>query len=109
MRITIFCATRSTRISIMQRNIRFDIPTTASFLGATASLGTAAHAHAASPAASEADLAPVTVSGLRPLLHDKLAGDLQSTPQSVTVVTSALMSSQADNRLEDALRTVPGI
>ncbi len=54
-------------------------------------------------------LTQVTVSGVRPLLHDKLSEDLQSTPQSITVVTSQLMSSRADSRLEDALRNVPGI
>jgi catecholate siderophore receptor len=54
-------------------------------------------------------LSPVTVTGVRTLLHDKLSEDLQSTPQSITVVTNQLMTSQADNRLQDALKNVPGI
>lgn len=54
-------------------------------------------------------LGEVTVTGVRPLLHDKLAEDLQNTPQSISIVTDQLMSSQGDNRLEDALRNVPGI
>jgi catecholate siderophore receptor len=64
------------------------------------------------PAASNDDdrkLQEVTVSGVRPLLHDKLPQDLQDTPQSITVVTERLMSEQAATRLEDALRNVPGI
>jgi len=51
----------------------------------------------------------VTVTGVRPLLHDKLSQDEQNTPQSITVVSSELISAQGDTRLEDALRNVPGI
>jgi catecholate siderophore receptor len=51
----------------------------------------------------------VIVTGVRPLLHDKLSEDAQSTPQSITVVTNQLIASQADTRLEDALKNVPGI
>jgi catecholate siderophore receptor len=54
-------------------------------------------------------LQEVTVSGVRPLLHDKLPQDLLDTPQSITVVTQQLMSEQAVTRLEDALKNVPGI
>jgi catecholate siderophore receptor len=54
-------------------------------------------------------LQEVTVSGVRPLLHDKLPQDLQDTPQSITVVSQQLMSEQAVTRLEDALKNVPGI
>ena len=54
-------------------------------------------------------LTQVIVTGVRSLLHDKLSEDAQSTPQSITVVTNQLMASQADNRLEDALKNVPGI
>jgi catecholate siderophore receptor len=64
------------------------------------------------PAASNDDdrkLQEVTVSGVRPLLHDKLPQDLQDIPQSITVVTERLMSEQAATRLEDALKNVPGI
>jgi catecholate siderophore receptor len=64
------------------------------------------------PAASNDDdrkLQEVTVSGVRPLLHDQLPQDLQDTPQSITVVGERLMSAQAATRLEDALKNVPGI
>ena len=87
----------------------------------------AAHAAAASSAAalpqpsaapSESDdsaagdgtaLSQVTVSGVRTLLHDKLAESEQNAPQSITVVTKQLMASQGTANLEDALRNVPGI
>jgi catecholate siderophore receptor len=55
------------------------------------------------------ELDEVTVRGIRPLIDDKLSGDLQNTPQTVTVVTSELMSAQASTRLEEALKNVPGI
>jgi catecholate siderophore receptor len=58
---------------------------------------------------SPSALTQVIVTGVRPLLHDKLSEDQQSTPQSITVVTHQLMASQADNRLEDALKNIPGI
>ena len=63
------------------------------------------------PLADDADkkLQEVTVSGVRPLLRDKLPQDLQDTPQSVTVVSEQLMTDQAATRLEDALKNVPGI
>ena len=66
----------------------------------------------ADPAASNDDdrsLQEVTVSGVGPLLHDKLPQDLQDTPQSITVVSQRLMSEQAVTRLTDALKNVPGI
>ena len=59
----------------------------------------------------ERKLQQVTVTGVRPLLHDKLPQDLQDlqdTPQSITVVTGQLMGEQAVTRLEDALQNVPG-
>jgi catecholate siderophore receptor len=83
---------------------------------------TAAHAAGASsaaalapqPAAQDSDdssgqLSEVTVSGVRTLLHDKLAQSQQNAPQSITVVTSRLMAAQGTTNLEDALRNVPGI
>jgi catecholate siderophore receptor len=69
-------------------------------------------AAAADHAASNDDdrsLQEVTVSGVRPLLHNKLPQDLQDTPQSITVVSQRLMSEQAVTRLTDALKNVPGI
>jgi catecholate siderophore receptor len=51
----------------------------------------------------------VVVSGLRPLLGDKLPLTLQNAPQSVNVVTARLMQAQGATRLEDALKNVPGI
>ena len=62
-------------------------------------------------AADDADrnLREVTVTGVRPLLTDKLPQDLQDTPQSITVVSEQLISAQGATRLEDALKNVPGI
>ena len=54
-------------------------------------------------------LQQVTVTGVRPLVHDKLAEDEQDTPQSITVVSERLMTAQSATRLEDALQNVPGI
>ncbi|MGH8202555.1 MAG: TonB-dependent receptor [Steroidobacteraceae bacterium] len=54
-------------------------------------------------------LSQVVVSGVRTLLHDKLAESEQNAPQSITVVSNRLMSAQATTNLEDALRNVPGI
>jgi catecholate siderophore receptor len=56
-----------------------------------------------------ANLDQIVVSGVRPLLDDKLPVDLQDIPQSVTVVSGEVMSAQAVTRLEDALKNVPGI
>ena len=74
----------------------------------------AAHAEitasdAAGTDASGDKLDQVVVKGVRPLIDDKLAGSTQNVPQSVTVVSSELMSAQANTRLEDALKNVPGI
>jgi catecholate siderophore receptor len=58
---------------------------------------------------SAGELEQLTVTGLRPLLDDKLPGDLQNVPQSVTVVSKELMTAEANTRLADALKNVPGI
>ncbi len=63
----------------------------------------------ASDTGAAGELDPVVVSGVRPLLDDRLPGGLQNTPQSVTVVSNELMQAQAATRLEDALKNVPGI
>jgi len=55
------------------------------------------------------NLEPVVVNGVRSLLSDKLPGELQNIPKSVTVVSADLMAAQASTRLEDALKNVPGI
>lgn len=51
----------------------------------------------------------VVVSGLRPLMGDKIPLSRQDVPQSVDVIPKALMQQQAVTRLEDALRNVPGV
>jgi porin len=61
------------------------------------------------PAGDGNELSQVTVSGVRTLLHDKLAESEQNAPQSITVVTGRLMADQGTTGLEDALRNVPGI
>ena len=66
-------------------------------------------AGAPAPAPDPKPLSQITVSGVRPLLHDKLAESEQNAPQSITVVTRRLMAAQGTASLEDALRNVPGI
>jgi catecholate siderophore receptor len=84
-------------------------------LCASTVLGSPAHGDtAASPAtANDADgdenIEEVRVTGVRSLLRDKMGGTELNTPQSVTVLNSELITSQAATRLEDALRNVPGI
>ena len=60
----------------------------------------AAHADMAASESAATDassdkLEQVVVKGVRPLIDDKLAGSTQNVPQSVTVVSSELMSAQA--------------
>ncbi len=55
------------------------------------------------------DLTEVVVTGVRPLLGDKIPLSIQDTPQSVDVVSPKLLREQAATRLQDALRNVPGI
>jgi catecholate siderophore receptor len=71
----------------------------------------AATAQAQPADASEAapQVAAVTVSGVRSLLGDKIPLDLQDTPQSVNLIPQSLIQDQADHRLEDALKNVPGV
>ena len=68
-----------------------------------------AAAESTESARTDGTLDAVVVQGVRPLINDKLPGDLQNTPQSVTVVPAELMTAQANTRLEDALKNVPGI
>ena len=70
----------------------------------------------ADPNAAPATMAPVTVTGTRPSEDfvkpnsslDRV-GDLRDTPQSVTVITKALMQSQGSTSLTSAISRVPGI
>lgn len=85
-----------------------------SLLGMTAARADAAAVGAAATDAPPSDpstdqLQEVTVTGVRSLLHDKLAEDEQSAPQSISIIGQELIEQQADTRLEDALRNVPGI
>jgi len=59
--------------------------------------------------APQTGVSEVVVTGVRPLLGDKLPKTLQNTPQTVTVIPKALMEEQGATRLEDALRNVPGV
>jgi catecholate siderophore receptor len=70
----------------------------------------------ADPNAAPATLAPVTVTGTRPSEdfakpNSSLGrvGDLRDTPQSVTVITKALMQSQGSTSLTSAISRVPGV
>jgi catecholate siderophore receptor len=56
-----------------------------------------------------ADSKDIIVTGVRPLLGDKLPLRLQDTPQSINIVPQRLIQEQAVTRLEDALKNVPGI
>ncbi len=60
-------------------------------------------------AASSTSVSQVVVTGLRPLLGDKIPLTVQDTPQSVNVVPEQLIKDQAVTRLEDALKNVPGV
>jgi catecholate siderophore receptor len=60
----------------------------------------------ADPATSVGGL---VVTGLRPLLGDKIPLTIQDTPQSVNLVPQKLIQEQSDTRLEDALKNVPGV
>jgi catecholate siderophore receptor len=51
----------------------------------------------------------VIVTGLRPLLGDKIPLTVKDTPQSVNVVPQRLLEEQSTTRLEDALKNVPGV
>jgi catecholate siderophore receptor len=78
-------------------------------LGAPA-LAQASEADSASaPDDSKTGLSEVVVTGIRPLLGDKVPLKIQDTPQSVNVVPQQLLQAQAATRLEDALRNVPGV
>jgi catecholate siderophore receptor len=59
--------------------------------------------------ADAASVADVVVTGVRPLLGDKIPLAVKDTPQSVNVVPLPLLQSQGVTRLEDALKNVPGI
>jgi catecholate siderophore receptor len=80
-----------------------------SFVGMATAHAESAPAVDADSQNSGGDLEQVTVNGVRPLLDDKLPGDLQDVPQSVTVVSKDLMTAEANTRLADALKNVPGI
>ncbi|HEX4180206.1 MAG TPA: TonB-dependent siderophore receptor [Caulobacteraceae bacterium] len=78
--------------------------------------GPAAHAETAPPddgaaADHEKGVNPgeVVVTGIRPLLGQKIPLTIQDTPQSVNVVSKQLLEDQAVTRLEDALKNVPGV
>ena len=68
----------------------------------------AAEAPANTDTDGDGDNDRITVTGVRSLLNDKL-GDLHDTPQSVTVINEQAIQDQNYTRLEDALKSVPGI
>ena len=51
----------------------------------------------------------VIVTGLRPLLGDKIPLSVKDTPQSINVLPQKLLEEQAVTRLEEALKNVPGV
>jgi catecholate siderophore receptor len=56
-----------------------------------------------------AGVGELVVTGLRPLLGEKIPLPVKDTPQSVNVITSRLLEQQSVTRLEDALKNVPGV
>jgi catecholate siderophore receptor len=61
------------------------------------------------PSADASNVDGVVVTGVRPLLGDRIPLTLKDTPQSVSVVPQQLLQEQSDTRLTDALKNVPGI
>ena len=59
--------------------------------------------------ADTAEVSDVVVTGVRPLLGDKIPLTEKDTPQSVTVLPRELLQAQGITRLQDALQNVPGI
>ena len=55
------------------------------------------------------DVGEVVVTGIRPLLGNKIPLSVQDTPQSVNIVSEQLLREQSITRLEDALKNVPGV
>jgi catecholate siderophore receptor len=82
-------------------------------LCATSVLGSVVHADTAASALTDNDgdenIQEVSVTGVRSVLRDKLGETELNTAQSVTVISSELITAQGATRLEDALRNVPGI
>lgn len=79
-----------------------------------AAYGLASPAAADTPADSATSRGPteaesVVVTGVRRLLGDKIPLSVKDTPQSVNIIPLQVMQAQADTRLQDALRNVPGI
>src|ERR1700753_3027661 len=73
-------------------------------LCASTVIGATAHADSAiRDNDGDEDLDTVTVTGVRSLLRDKLGDTPLNTPQSVTVVSSELISEQGATRLQGAL------
>jgi catecholate siderophore receptor len=76
-------------------------------LGVFAAAGVSAQETDQPPTARKLD--ELVVTGIRPLLGDKIPLKAQDTPQSVNVVTDKLLRAQGVTRLEDALKNVPGV
>ena len=56
-----------------------------------------------------ANVSGIVVTGIRPLLGSKIPSSVQDTPQSVNIVSGQLLREQSVSRLEDALKSVPGV
>ncbi len=88
-------------------------------LGGAAVLGLTAWSAASGAAAATADaqatsdadatVSGVVVTGVRPLLGDKIPLSVKDAPQSVNVLPVQLLDDQGVTRLQDALKNVPGI
>jgi catecholate siderophore receptor len=82
-------------------------------LGAESALAQTAPGDQATPPdhakSRKSGVGEVIVTGVRPLLGDKIPLKVQDTPQSVNVVPQRLLQEQSVTRLEDALKNVPGV
>ncbi len=75
--------------------------------GAFGLCATAFAAHSEADTSNGVD--EVVVTGIRPLMGEKIPLSLKDTPQSVNVTPEKLLREQAVTRLEDALKNVPGV
>ena len=75
--------------------------------GALGLCAAGAAAHAETDTSTSVD--ELVVTGIRPLLGEKIPLTAKDTPQSVNVLPQKLLREQAVTRLEDALKNVPGV
>jgi catecholate siderophore receptor len=93
-------------LSISDRNLQ-PLSVAVHVAGALGLCATGVAAHSETDASADVD--EVVVTGIRPLLGEKIPLSVKDTPQSVNVLPQKLLREQAVTRLEDALKNVPGV